>query len=411
MKTPSLRFLLVALALAGSTAHGQRNDTLRGAALRDAAVSRNLVQIPRDRLDILRAATAVDVVGADNVSRRVAVDEQLALAPGEFIALKTARGLQISTSPDGLSTGVLPIDLLMRDANGALEQLSIKYETAGLDWQGGDGVFAGDLLLGVVAAAAPNESAPLTGTVQMQLIAPSGAASRQTIPIGRKGIPLEPVHFRMNDPPEPFTVKVLASFDVDGTEIAIPVRRPRLAVAVTPHSIAGYGIEEATVTITSSAGAARRTVTVTATQGSVRGSPVTFNDAGIAVATIRSAGTGTATITASSEAFATGTADLPFTPPYAFLASVGLGTVLGATVSTALSGARKRKRSRLAIDWLIGAIAGIGLTVAVFARIDLSRYLPLPEELGGEITAVAVAFLAALLGVTISKRLLKDAKG
>lgn len=389
--------LLPALAVAQSGADEHADSTVEFRVLRESLGPVRSVQrvSPGDRL--------TDMQGAD----------RLDFGTADYVAVKLDREVQFKTNAAGRTLGTLPTEILVSAGSGAVRRLQIRFESSGLAWNLAEQAHVGDLLLGVVDGDSPNESRRLPSAIQMQIVAPNDAASPTSISIPNQGLPFQNVSLKSVAPPEPFTIKVLASFDTEGTVVPVPVQRSSLIISVTPNSINGYGVESADVTVRSSDGgeAAGSVIVLSATRGILADTRLKLDSTGIASTKLRSSGTGSARLDASGGRFLPGEAVIEFDFPKAFLIALGLGAALGGLVWAYLLSVKKpRSRGLRFVDWLAGTGAGIGLTAAVFARIDLSEYLPLPEELQSEVTAFAIAFLAALLGVTISRALIK-AKG
>lgn len=372
-------------------------------------------RVPDRAIEELRNQTlsARVVEAAGLPSPVVDISGAVTLAPDQFLAVRTNRMTEITMQADH-AIGRLPLEILVPSASGVTETLEVRFESTGLGWNSAAGKFVGEVLLGVVGKDAPSVSGSLATAVQMQVLAPPGSAvSRSDVPITRKGVPFERILLSSDKAQEPFNVRVLASFDAHGDDIAIAVRRPSLRLLVTPTVINGFGLETAELTVTTSEGADARgsVVFVTPARGRAGQTSLVLDASGAARTQIRSDGTGTTEIVVSSGPFGESRVPLQFRFPTPFLAAVGIATLLGSTVWVYVTSTkRKRSKAKRFGDWLIGVIAGFGITIAVFGRVDLSDYLPfLPDDLGTEVTAFGVAFVIALVGVAVSGKIIKSA--
>jgi len=269
----------------------------------------------------------------------------------------------------------------------------------GLMLRGNDGVYSGDVFVGVMnrqnRAASDPLGAPVHVLVAGQVDTIDPAAG---VEITHTNQPFQRVALRARPTGNQVLVTARASFASDNTEVPIRVVRPRLRLTVTPAGIQGFGLETADVVVQAEGhpNPAGLTVTVVPTAGRVEPDPVTtLNEQGVATARLRANGLGSASVTATGADFEDSESrPIEYGFPWLFIGGVLLGGVAG--------GILKRRGpssvwSRVLVRSVLRGLAVAALYVAgvnVFGWTLTAR------------TGAVVVFLFALFGVWVDPRAL-----
>ncbi len=198
-------------------------------------------------------------------------------------------------------------------------------------------------------------------------------------------------------------VTVWPDFAPDGVELWIPFLPDSVLVDVDHPSIAGLGLEEATVMIRLSAGSVAPNdslaVQLKVSNGTFREGPVVYaKGAGVARVHLRSSGIGAQTITADAGSFISGSHPIDFSMPIGLL----LGGLMGALVGSMLGLLRERQRSRRR-SYVAFLLSGLltGELLAIIAAIGVLKLPGLDLASGG---AALVSFVAGAIGGYVGPR-------
>ncbi len=368
------------------------------------------VQVPRTSPTAPRV-----VVQGHVVTRLPATVDSMRLRPGEYFVLRTAPAATKHVSPGGDSLRFeIPILLSGRDAAGAVldARPTVEVEGGGLRYEPGRGDFAGSIMLGLLSATAPASIQRLGREVHLLVTATADSLDSAQVTLDHTNLPFKRIRLvALSAPPDTVMVHIRTDLDTGAVTIPVPVLRPALKLSVSPKRIAGFGLEDATLAITTQAFGRPDTlvVTVTAAKGKVQSPQVPLSRAGTAVSSIRSRGLGHDTVTAASPPLLPGTDTVDFVFPWAFLIAALTGGLVGGLIHQAQAKWTGKERARwraFVTGVLVAALVGIVVAAAYALGINLAD---IPPGKAGEALVFVTAALGAIRGVPAMTRLMPQA--
>jgi hypothetical protein len=338
------------------------------------------VKLPRGDIRSLMVLRAAGASAVPQTTGKVTVRQ------GELAAAKVA-GEPVPVESDAPATPAsttrkqwaLPYQILGVDEQGEEFDLSPMIEAEGFRPTGQAGRFAAKVFIGVKNRKNPHVQAPLNPAIGMTVVAPVETVVPQKVELIRTNDPVEVTLGAVN-PASPVRVKVIPSFDPEGTAVDLVVSRGSLTLEASPRQIQGFGLETSKITVTS-AGIPNPKgigVTLSCDKGSLEAESLTLDDQGRTSTTLRSIGTGearVAAVSAAADAENAGPLPVEFRPPWLFLASSLAGGVAGAVIRQGAK--RKSERPRHpAADIALGVLTGLVIAVAYAIGINVLELHP-----------------------------------
>jgi len=301
----------------------------------------------------------------------------------------------------------LPLQLYGLNAAGVGVRFLVRCEIVGggLKYDPADGLYRGDLLVGLENAVAPGASDSLSGTVRLQLTGPDTVSPGQ-LTLSHTNIPYASVRLAAATHSNVVTMHIHPSFEAAGTDVPIPVRQPLFLVAVSPKRIDGYGLGAATLTILGTSRVPEESVgvSVDAERGTLGVTSLQVARNHAATTTVRSRGLGDDRLSVRSGRSDSMVVMITYVAPLAFLVAALLGGLFGASL-TRLK-ARKQQRDASWARYVgAGVISGVVSAVAWALGVNLLGVsIRVPN--GSEGAAFVIAYLAGHQGLsTLSSRM------
>lgn len=303
---------------------------------------------------------------------------------------------------------LLPYHLHVVQENGSVEdagQPDLQMQDDSLRFDAGTGRFRGSVQVRQYMDGPPRD---LTEPVTLVLGGTVESIDPQQLLIRRTNTYMA---VTLTDPgaSDSVTVKVLppGAPDSEVRALTIPLARLPLRLSVSPAGLLGFGLEQATVTVSCDGvlPEGSYTVLLSADHGRIGPAEVTLTRAApVATATLRSTGLGSARIQASGTPFRAAQApDVEYALPVLFFLAALLGGAVGALIE-----ALRRRRGRLrARSLALGLASGVLAVVAYAAGVNL-----IGVDFGShlhEALVFTIAALAALLGLPALERLRQPA--
>lgn len=303
-----------------------------------------------------------------------------------------------AASPTANARWALPYQIVGLDAQGAAFELQplVEVDGGGMRPQSGGG-FLGRIFAAVHDAKRPGESRPLSPPIEILVTAEVDDVEPRHISLDRTNR-FTQVDLRAASPGDLVHVRLVPSFDPQGTEIEMPVLRGRLQLTVSPRRIQGLGLETARVQVlaTGLPSAEGVAVALSSDRGSLDASELTLSATGVATTTIRSVTTGVATVRAEAAGLAPAEAEVRFVFPWLFLAAAILGGVVGSLIRWARTETAGRRK--LWIELLVlGVLVGLVVASAYSIGINLIGFEPAAHA--GEAVVFVLSALGAYFGI------------
>jgi ricin-type beta-trefoil lectin protein len=376
----------------GAPAPGPKGALSSGAVKRQFSLPAGDIR----SLMVLRAAGASAVPQSDG---KVTVQQ------GELAAAKVA-GAPVPVEPEAPATEAtaprkqwkLPYRLYGVDEQGDDLELSPMIEADAFRPNGQPGRFTAKVSLGVKNVRNLHVQAPLNPAIVMSVFAPSTVPEQ--IKVARTN-ELIPVDLEAVNPTSPVHVRIIPSFDPEGTAVDLAVTRGILTLAASPSEIQGFGLETAEVTVMSAGLPNPKGVEVTINSdiGNLGSKVLTLDDQGRASTTLRSIGTGVATMTTveTADVSAAKPFQVQFRPPWVFLASALPGGLAGALIRWGAKRESKKPGRHPAADTALRVLAGVVIAAAYAIGINLLGVHP--AATAGEALVFVVAALGSYWGL------------
>ena len=347
---------------------------------------------------VFRDGAAVDVSGESNV----------ALAQGEFLAIRSTDVQPVTAQVEGATQTASPTSVIAVDSGNVARQLALIHRTRGLVWDYAKRQFTGELLVGIIDRANPGQEAVLPNPIPVQLLAAGGAVSPNELEIDRVGGRFKRVDVAIPDPEDPFEIQLVSRVDPDLPGAALPLKRIQL-VLMAPEQVDALGVGNAEVTVRARNGQLRQgeTVTLYLDNGDLQESTLVADGNGVAHTRVRSTRTGEGTLSVSGGPYAAAPVEIRYAFPVLWLVATLLGAMLGASIFVYTLARRKapRQKKSVGIDWLVGVAVGIGTTAMAYAGMKLPAFIPMPHALAGVIVPFALAFVCAAMGSALIRYL------
>src|SRR2546426_8530182 len=189
------------------------------------------------------------------------------------------------------------------------------------------------------------------------------------------------------------TVHIRPSFEPNGVDARIPLRRPLVLATLTPKRIDGYGLETATLTIVGSAGVPKESLAVSlgAERGALGATSLDVPRNRSVTTTLRSRGVGPDRVTITSARSDPFVLTITYAFPAAFLIFALLGGLVGTLIS--LFRARGQQRAATRARYVAaGVLSGLVAVVAWGLGVNLLG-VPVTSPYGSEAAAFVIAYL------------------
>ncbi len=390
-------------------------------AASDLAGQRGGVQVSDRRLARIVPDSLIDApiprISSRGVDTTRLTASGLMLQQGTLVALRTGEGLRAVPGPLEDTAGMvpevgvrerylaLPFRLLTPDQTGTgVWVLRPIYKVANrLRWDPDSSTFRGALFIAIEDSLRRRESRPLPTPVRFQLLA-EASLTPERIELAHTNLPLQRVDLVARNVSDSLRVQIVPEFDVNGTDVWLPVE-PSLVVEAPPR-IQGWGVGTARVIVRVIGASGRRPAAagLSSSAGELETIAVAIGDAGTGTTRLRSGGVGPATITASAPGFGDARATVEFVWPYVFFVAALSGGLFGG-LGAAAHGRKARHKARWGEHALKGVFTGVIAAVAWYALevnlLQLDPGIPRFNELG----VFAFAALGGYFGIprTIAK--------
>jgi hypothetical protein len=271
--------------------------------------------------------------------------------------------------------------------------------------------FVGTIVVGVADLQDAGGARALTVPLEFEVLE-SALAKPSRVSLDETSPPYQRIEVTSKVVGRPVTLHIASNFSHEGVEVSVPIE-PTLLVDIDGDHLRGFGMQTAAVTVTAIGGARPGTGEVNVLAPGafiVNGSPLTFDESGIARAVLRTDRTGPLTVTATASGFVSGSRMITVIWPWPTLLAASLGGLLGGFVRL---GPRIRKRMNI-VRFLVGLVISVFVGVIVFALYVVGvKLLPVQFTVEvGDIFAFATAALAGWLGSSVltGRAALSDAK-
>lgn len=351
-------------------------------------------------------ARGVWLHGAGADSAKAVRDSTLTVKPGQVAILQTGTALIrqeiLGRRNTAVSGFAMPFRIISVDRQGSPHNLEACIETGnGMSLQDSVPGYAGKIWIAIQDTEQRQAGYDLPASIGVILtgfglqIAPgkiefSKANDYQSFTVSSR------------NPPDPATVRArltglsgdLAS-QTPVIEVAVPVLRPQLAVKISSLAVAGFGLDEAMVTVqaTGYANPSGLEVALNA-RGHLSDAVVKLNPQGFAGTKIRSAGIGTDTVNASTAEASGASPGFRYLFPWSFFISTLLGSLMGAAIERMQS---KRPRGTWTRRLLLGVLVGFAFTVLFAVGVANVQWIT-PTAKTGEAVILALALAGAFGG-------------
>lgn len=259
------------------------------------------------------------------------------------------------------------------------------------------GGFLGRIFAQVLDRARPSEQRALPSAIEILVTAAVDSVDPQTIRLERTN-QWSRVELSAASPDDPVVVRLVPTFDPEGTEIEVPLVRGSLRLSISPREIQGLGLETADVTVRAIGlpDPTGREVVLVADRGSPDEHRLLLSPEGTASTSIRSVTTGTAKVTVEASGMVPAEAAVDFVFPWLFLIATVVGGVAGALIRWART-AKTKRRNLLAEIFLVGVLTGLVVAVAYSVGINLLGWEPTARA--GEALVFVFSALGAYFGL------------
>lgn len=291
----------------------------------------------------------------------------------------------------------LPEGITAVRALGGSASFTIAFEPQGLAYSPTDGSFVGTVHIGLNDSLRPDSTLELARPVQILLSSPAGDADfdNADIKVSHTNLPFTPVRVLARDAGQDSVHVVIRAASGRNFPFAVVLLRPALTIRPSPMRIAGFGLEQTSLTVeVPDIGAGNRSVALSSAKSSPAQRVLSIAAGGDGSTTLRSKSTGVDTIWARSAPFKAAMTTVTYDFPVLFLIASILGGGLGA-LARLLGFKTGRKTGQEAYLQSIarGIIVGVIVAVAYAIGVRLGS-VDVPLGLGE-----AGAFTASALGV------------
>lgn len=342
------------------------------------------------------------IVAPTGVRALLVQDTSIALRAREILAVQDHSSYKISRV-GGQTRWNLPYQFLVPTRAVGVSpgpsqpqhlRLAALIEGGGLRFQPAIGAFMGILLIGLEDVDRPASAEPLPSPIHIQLVADVDAVDPGELTLeGTNVAGFKPVKLKQIEARDSVRVHIRPEFDPTGSDIWVPVQRSEVKLSVSPPKIQGFGLEVATLLVQLPPGIRPDGhVVFTPSAGNLDPNDVPTGT-GVVKSFIRSRGHGQAHVTATCAPFRSGSTEVEFVWPFAFVIAALLGGLLGGAVGQR-DVIEKSWRSGLA-HVLTGVGVGVIVAGAYAAGINL---LPATLTVNTTISEVAVFVVAAIGG-------------
>lgn len=292
----------------------------------------------------------------------------------------------------------LPYEILTVDAEGETFDLEAIVEVGGggMRPQAGGG-FLGRIFLSVRDAARPETPRPLDPPIEILVTAEVDRVEPSRLQIERTNA-FSQVDLTAANPRDMVSVRLVPTFDREGSEIELPVLRGSLRLTVSPETIQGLGLEVARVTVRAAEtpGSDGLPVTLSSDRGRLDTDILSVSGNRAASTSIRSVTTGLATVRAEAEGVVPGEASVRFVFPWLFLVAAVAGGITGAAIRRSRTDEAARRKLWLDL-FALGVLVGILVATAYSVGINLLALEPAARA--GEALVFVMAALGAFFGI------------
>lgn len=305
----------------------------------------------------------------------------------------------------GQAQAIAPFPGLVRQMDQQEREVNLKpYVLAGhaLAWAADAGEFVGDIRIGVADIISQVHGRRLSAPLVFEVVE-SGIARPAQVEIDRTSPPMATIRISSKAPADPFTLRVVSSFEPAGIPIQLQVE-PTLFVSTERRTIQGMGFETTQVHV-SSYGADKpqdTVVTLTADPSAYFAqSRLRLDAQGRAETTLRSDSGGSVSLSATAPGFASVPASVQVATPWRTLAFSVAGGLLGGLIRL-LPQMRRGKSIR---RWWIALLVSV-LTGALVFGLMLLGVNVFPVEFAvrvGQVFVFVVSALGAWAGVAALK--------
>lgn len=325
----------------------------------------------------------------------------VALANHQLIVQRLDLPVKLAVSPKQMRLQ-LPYHFVMPDsrpgaAPGAILQLGLMVivDGGGMHFNPALGKFVGRLLVGVTDSLNQRHSLRLPQPVAILLAGEPTEKEPASFTLTATNIDaVQAIELRERAPDDSLVLRIIPTFDPEGVEVTIPVKKEAVIVDPETLHVAGFGLGVAHLSVTLPAGIrSDGPVQFTSDLGDLepRSAP---SGTGALNVRLRSVGVGRTVVRAKLQPFRTGRALVVFDWPTWFIGAALLGGAMGAMAESLL-----RKRRRNQPSWVKPAISGmiIGLVLAVAYAAGMHLF-PIEVVAGASVNEAAIFVIAAVGG-------------
>ena len=392
-----LAMSLMALTLNGTPTHAQPTPVM---------VARQVDLSSLHARSIATSSQLITSVGTTQLPNKGTV----ALANHQLIVQRLDIPVRLSVSSRQLRLQ-LPYHFVMPDSrpgaapNATLQLgLMVIVDGGGMHFNPALGKFVGRLLVGVTDSLDQHHSLPLPQPVAILLAGEPTEKEPASFRLTATNIDaVQAIELRERAPEDSLVLRIIPTFDPEGVEVTIPVKKQAVIVDPETLHVAGFGLGVAQLSVTLPAGIRPDgPVQFTSDLGDLKPRSAPSGTRALNV-TLRSVGVGHTVFRAKLQPFRTGRALVVFDWPTWFIGAALLGGALGAIAESLL-----RKRRRNQPSWVKPAISGmiVGLVLAV-AYAGGMQLIP-TEIVAGASVNEAVIFVIAAVGGAFGMPLLKQ---
>ncbi len=305
-------------------------------------------------------------------------------------------------APPGLDVSegvVLPFRYVAVDRKSG-EVMALKPwfdDGGGLRFDSRRGGYVATLRVGLRDTLHANRPALLTPKIRMSVAAVADSVTPDLLEIGETNVFITRTRLVSRRATQGMQVTLWPDFSDRGVDVWINVHPDTLLVQASPETIAGFGLDETTITVTLPSGAVAPNDTIAVRLRSAVGAllnDVVLKPTGSTPASIklRSRGMGLDTISASAGLLVGGVVRVD----YAFPNSLVFGALFGAALGAVLFGVRDRKRpDATGFGWVLLSGMLTGFLLALIAAVGGSKFAGLALSAGG---SAIVSIIAGALG-------------
>ena len=267
----------------------------------------------------------------------------------------------------------------------------------GLRYDSRLGGYVATLRVGLRDTLHVNRPAVLTPKIRMSVAAVADSVSPELLEIGETNVFITKTRLVSRRATQGMQVTLWPDFSDRGVDVWINVHPDTLIVQATPESIAGFGLDETTITVTLPSGAVAPNDTIAVRLRSAVGAfvnDVVVKPTGSTPASIklRSRGMALDTISASAGLLVGGAARVD----YVFPGSLVFGGLFGAILGAVLLAVRDRRRPEATgFGWVMLSGMLTGFLLALIAAVGAAKFTGLALSAGG---GTIVSIIAGALG-------------